>query len=205
MMKNSFRGGGAHTCHTDVLINASTPGTRGLGPPPRRCLRAVSHLPLRPLLSCVADVKIRRRRKRKSSEHFSRRGGTKKKMKKKEKEERLKANPGLCVMAAIKVWAKQLLTDSRRQQQTTRPVPRGGKIREVKSPPVCQLTKKRKKKYLCIPARTTPAGRVFRTCGNIAICRARGQRTRPILRTGLLLRLALLMVIYGCQGGFCLV
>lgn len=87
MMKNSFWGGGAHTCHTDVLINASTPGTRGLGPPPRRCLRAVSHLPLRPLLSCVADVKIRRRRKRKSSEHFSRRGGTKKKRKKRDRKQ----------------------------------------------------------------------------------------------------------------------
>lgn len=56
------------------------------------------------------------------------------------------------------------------------------------------------KKYLCIPATSTPAERVFSTCGNIVICHTVGQHWRQIQRTGLFFWHIIVTVMYTCQG-----
>lgn len=107
------------------------------------------------------------------------------------------ANSRLCVTGAIKAELNSSLQTPPADSETG---PLRWKLREVNSPQVCQLAKK----YLCIPATSTPAERVFSTCGNIVICHTVDQHWSQIQWTGLFFWCIRLTLMYVCQSHFAL-
>lgn len=87
------------------------------------------------------------------------------------------ADLGLCVTGAIKAELNSSLQTPPADSETG---PLRWKLREVNST-VCQLAKK----YPRIPATSTPAERVFSTCGNTVICHIVGQHRSQIQRLSL--------------------